>query len=122
MSSISRIRPTAQAATQTQASEAPAQQTQPRGNQAAQDELRRGATQMPQGPVPTPYPNIAQVSQTSQAPKKVKVAKKDALALKAQAAPSMGDEAGTARGTKSAQAVQGVSERWPDKDEHRKEP
>ena len=53
-------------------------------------------TPAPAGPVPIPYPNIAQTAKAKQQAKKVKVQKKGAVGR------SMGDEAGTLKGTVSS--------------------
>ncbi len=59
-------------------------------------------TPSPGGPIPIPYPNIAQVSQASKTAKKVKIAKKPACTMKSEVPRSNGDEAGTAGGVVSS--------------------
>lgn len=51
--------------------------------------------------VPTPFPNIAQVSQSSQTSGKVKIMNKQTVTKKSEIPRSQGDEAGTLKGMKS---------------------
>ncbi len=55
-------------------------------------------TPTPGGPVPIPYPNIGQATNTSKGTKKVKVDGKMAMVKGAKYSMSTGDEAGTAGG------------------------
>lgn len=49
-------------------------------------------------PVPTPYPNMAQVSQARQTTTKVKIGKKPVVTISSKISRSSGDEAGTLKG------------------------
>ena len=55
-------------------------------------------TPTPGGPVPIPYPNIGQATNTSKGTKKVKVDGRMAMVKGAKYSMSTGDEAGTAGG------------------------
>jgi hypothetical protein len=61
-------------------------------------------TPTPAGPVPMPYPNIAQCSQASSGScaKKVKIMNKPACTVESEITMSSGDEAGTAGGVISS--------------------
>ena len=59
-------------------------------------------TPSPGGPVPIPYPNIAQVAQATKTAKKVKIANKPACTKKTEVPRSNGDEPGTAGGVVSS--------------------
>lgn len=59
-------------------------------------------TPSPAGPVPIPYPNIAQASDTSGGPSTVKCDKKMPMVKGATYSKSSGDEAGTAGGVASS--------------------
>jgi len=55
-------------------------------------------TPSPAGPVPIPYPNLAQCSNASGTIKKVKIQKKETVVESSVIKDSKGDEAGTAKG------------------------
>ncbi|MCA9707147.1 MAG: DUF4150 domain-containing protein [Myxococcales bacterium] len=59
-------------------------------------------TPTPGGPIPIPYPNIAQSSDTSDGPSTVKCDKKMPMVKGAKYSKSSGDEAGTAGGVVSS--------------------
>ena len=59
-------------------------------------------TPSPAGPVPIPYPNIGQASDTSQGPSSVKTDGKMPMVKGAKYSRSSGDEAGTAGGVLSS--------------------
>lgn len=59
-------------------------------------------TPTPGGPVPIPYPNIGQATNTSKGPKKVKVDGQMPMAKGAKYSMTSGDEAGSAGGGFSA--------------------
>jgi hypothetical protein len=62
----------------------------------------------PAGPVPTPFPNTAQVSNATKTSTKVLIANKETVVENSEIPQSMGDEAGTAGGVVSNQNMQKV--------------
>ena len=67
-------------------------------------------TPTPAGPIPIPYPNISQSSDTAQGTKKVKVDGAEVMIQGANFSTSTGDEAGTAGGGVVSNATKGKSE------------
>lgn len=67
-------------------------------------------TPTPGGPVPIPYPNIGQASNTSKGTKKVKVDGKMAMVKGAKYSMTSGDEAGTAGGGVVSSKIKGEAE------------
>ena len=67
-------------------------------------------TPSPGGPVPIPYPNIGQASNTSKGTKKVKVDGKMAMVKGAKYSMTSGDEAGSAGGGVISSKIKGEAE------------
>jgi hypothetical protein len=67
-------------------------------------------TPTPGGPVPIPYPNIANCSDTSQGPTTVKTDGNMPMVKGAQYAQSTGDEAGSAGGGIMSSSIKGPAE------------
>jgi uncharacterized Zn-binding protein involved in type VI secretion len=67
-------------------------------------------TPTPGGPVPIPYPNIGQASNTSKGSKKVKVDGKMAMVKGAKYSMTSGDEAGSAGGGVVSSKIKGEAE------------
>ncbi|MCP4709352.1 MAG: DUF4150 domain-containing protein [Planctomycetes bacterium] len=67
----------------------------------------------PSSPVPIPYPNVAQLNQatgiTDESDKELKVGGDYVLLLDSEVSTSVGDEAGSAGGTKGACKITGAS-------------
>jgi len=66
-------------------------------------------TPTPGGPIPIPYPNIGQASNTSKGTKKVKVDGQSAMVKSAKYSMTSGDEAGSAGGVLSSK-IKGEAE------------
>ena len=67
-------------------------------------------TPTPGGPVPIPYPNIGQATNTTKGTKKVKVDGKMAMVKGAKYSMTSGDEAGTAGGGVISGKIKGEAE------------
>ena len=67
-------------------------------------------TPSPGGPVPIPYPNMGQASQTANGPKKVKVDGKMPMVKGAKYSTSSGDEGGSAGGGVISGKIKGEAE------------
>jgi hypothetical protein len=67
-------------------------------------------TPSPGGPVPLPYPNVGQASDTSKGPKKVKTDGQMPMVKGAQYSKTSGDEAGTAGGGVVSNSTKGAAE------------
>ncbi|RKH68644.1 DUF4150 domain-containing protein [Corallococcus llansteffanensis] len=67
-------------------------------------------TPSPAGPIPIPYPNIAQSSDTAKGTKKVTVAGNPVCVKDSNFSTSTGDEAGTAGGGVASSKTQGKAE------------